>query len=191
MRWCAVFALLIAFLSVTLGAKETPALLPCPPGASEAQCNPSSQESKEAKAAFSKGLKIQPKDPDQALREFERAANLVPRNVEYITARELARQQLVSKYILRGNEELEAGKRVEAMADFRNAMNLDSANQFAQQRLMDVIGDSAPKVAAPPTVVEESTEIRLSPNENRASFHFRGDSREMLETIAKAYGVSA
>src|SRR5438876_278085 len=45
--------------------------------------------------------------------------------------------------------------------------------------------------AAAPRVVEESTEIRLVPNSNRASFHFRGDSRELLTMIASSFGVSA
>ena len=191
MRWCAQLALLISLVQVPLSAKETPALLPCPPGASEAQCNPSSHELKEAKAAFSRGLKIQETSPDEAYREFERASNLAPRNVEYVTARELGKQQLVSKYIQRGSQELEAGKQIEAVADFRSAMNLDPANQFAQQRLLDVAGDSAPKISAPPRVVEESTEIKLSPNQNHASFHFRGDSRELLNSMAQAYGISA
>src|SRR5262245_36605920 len=113
MRW-RFFLALLTTLPMGLGAKETPGLLPCPPGASEAQCDPSSHELKEAKAAFSHGLKIQEKTPDEALKEFERAANLAPRNVEYVTARELAKQQLVSKYIQRGNQELETGKQVEA-----------------------------------------------------------------------------
>jgi general secretion pathway protein D len=191
MRWCVFGALLTALLALDALAEKPSALLPCPPGASETQCNPSSHELKEAKAAFSRGLNIQQKEPDQAYREFERAANIVPRNIEYVTARELARQQLVSKYIQRGNQDLEAGKKAEALADFRSAMNLDPENQFAQQRLVDVVGASAPKVTAPPRVVEESPELRLSPNQNRASFHFRGDSRELLNSIAKAYGISA
>jgi len=191
MRWCVFLALLTALLALDLRAEKAPALLPCPPGASESQCNPSSHELKEAKAAFSRGLKIQPKDPDQAYREFEQAANLAPRNVDYITARELTKQQLVSKYIQRGNDELESGKKGEALADFRSALKLDPANQFAQQQLVDVVGASAPKASAPPRIVEESPELLLSPNQNHASFHFRGDSRELLNSIAKAYGVSA
>src|SRR5436309_3013165 len=191
MRWCVFLALLTALLALDLRAQKVPALLPCPTGASESQCNPSSHELKEAKAAFSRGLKIQPKDPDQAYREFEQAANLAPRNLDYITARELTKQQLVSKYIQRGNGEVEAGKQVEALADFRSAISLHPSNQFPQQRLLDVVGDSAPKTSAPTRVVEESSELQLSPNQNHASFHFRGDSRELLTSIAKAYGVSA
>jgi len=154
-------------------------------------CNPSKPNQKEAKAAFERGLKLEQKAPDEAYAEFERAAELVPRNVNYITAREVTKQHLVSSHIDRGNNELEAGKQVEAIADFRTALKLDPTNQFAQERLRDALGDSAPKVSAPPTIVEQSPEIRVAPGENRASFHFRGDSRELLNLVVRAYGVSA
>src|SRR6266566_4079259 len=197
MRWSwflsSVIALALAFGSEGLCAdRQNPLpLLPCPTNSSEAQCNPSRHDLKEAKAAFAHALKMQQKAPDQALQEFEHAAQLVPRNLEYVTAREMARQQLVYNHIERGNVELESGKQVEALADFRSALNLDPANHFAQERLRDAVGDSAPKPAAAPTVVEESQQIRLAPKQNLASFHFRGDSRELLTTIATSYGVSA
>ena len=154
-------------------------------------CNPSKTDQKEAKAAFERGLKLEPKAAEEAYAEFERAAELVPRDVNYITARELTKQHLVSSHIERGNNELEAGRQVEALADFRTALKLDPGNQFAQERLRDALGDAAPKISATPEVVEQSPEIRVAPNQNRASFHFRGDSRELLNAVARAYGVSA
>jgi general secretion pathway protein D len=197
MRWSwflsSVIAFALAFSAEGLCADRQNPLpqLPCPPNSSDAQCTPSRHDLKEAKTAFAHGLKLQQNSPDQALREFEHAAQLVPRNLEYVTAREMARQQLVYGHIQHGNSELESGKQVEALADFRSALNLDPGNQFAQERLRDAVGDAAPKPAAPPTVVEESPEIRLTPNQNLASFHFRGDSRELLTTIATSFGVSA
>jgi len=192
MRW-AVGIAVMAFTGVAVCADQQnlPTLLPCPPGASDSACNPSHHDLKEAKSAFAHGLKLQKNDLEQAYRELDRAAQLVPRNMEYLTARELARQQLVYTHIARGNKELETGKPAEALADFRSALNLDPANTFAQDRVRDSLGDSLPKTTAPPSVVEESPVIRLVPNLNRASFHFRGDSRELLSTIATSYGVSA
>jgi general secretion pathway protein D len=192
MRWAVGFAV-IAFTGAGVCADQQalPALLPCPPNTSEAACNPSRHDLKEAKSAFARGVKLQRNDPDQAYRELERATQLVPRNVEYMTARELARQQLVYSHIERGNKELENGKQDEALADFHSALSLDPSNTFAQDRVRDSLGDSLPKTIAPPSVVEESPLIRLAPNTNRASFHFRGDSRELLATIATSYGVSA
>ncbi len=166
-------------------------MLPCPSGASPASCNASRTDEKEAKAAFSRAVKLQEKDLDQAYEQFARAAELVPRNVSYMTAREVARQRLVTKHIESGNAELESGKQIEAMADFRNALHLDPSNQFAQERLSDALGDSSPATSSAPQVVEETSELRLQPNLNLASFHFRGDSRELLANIAAAYGVAA
>jgi len=187
--WLAA-AIAVAAAAVRAAEKTAP-LLPCPPGMSEAACNPSPQNQKDARKAFARGLKLQKSDPAQAYQEFQRAAELAPRNVEYVSARELVRQQLVTDHIERGNAELESGKRIEALADFRSALNLDPANQFAQERLRDALGDALPKTELAPTVVDESTPVRLAPNANRASFHYRGDRRELLSTIAAVYGVSA
>ena len=191
MRWM-LFLLAAAAFATSLAAEEKPApLLPCPPGANEGACNPSRQDLKQAKAAFTRGLKLQKDAPDQAYHEFEHAAQLAPRDIEYITARELSRQQLVNQHLERGNSELESGKQVEALADFRNALQLDPANQYAQQRLRDAAGDSAQETVSGVSVVEESPELHLVPSANRASFHFRGDNRELVANIARAYGVSA
>ncbi|HXU17427.1 MAG TPA: hypothetical protein VN708_19995 [Terriglobales bacterium] len=188
---CLAFA--VACFQPALSAKEQALdpLLPCPQGASRTACNPSRSEEKEAKAAFERAVKIEAKDLDQAYDQFSRAADLVPRNVSYVTAREMARQQLITRHLERGNAALESGKQIEALGEFRGALHLDPANQFAQDRLRDALGDSAPKLSSAPQVLDGSTELRLKPNLNLASFHFRGDSRDLLAQIAQAYGISA
>jgi tetratricopeptide (TPR) repeat protein len=191
MRWAvSLIVIALAVVGVRAEQQKLPALLPCPPNTSQAACNPSRQDLKAAKSAFAHGIKLQKNDPEQAYRELDRASQLVPRNLEYLTARELARQQLVYSHIERGNAQSEAGNQAEALADFRSALSLDPSNTFAQDRVRDSLGDSLPKTTAPPSVVEESPVIRLAPNLNRASFHFRGDSRELLTAVATAYGVS-
>lgn len=190
-RFISVAFVLLAAIAQGAELPSAKSLLPCPAGASQAACNPSKQDLKTAKQAFQKGLKLQPTDPDQALQEYARAAELAPRNIDYVTAREMARQQAVSRHIQQGGAALDSGKQIEAIADFRAALHLDPDNQFARQRLRDAVGDSGPTFAAAPTVVDQSPEIRLNPGTNLASFHFRGDSRELLATIARAYGVSA
>jgi general secretion pathway protein D len=189
MRWAGcVVACWLA--SAALSAQQAPSLLPCPPAASEAQCNPGKKEMREAREAFNRGLKLQKTYPDQAYEQFQRANDLVPRNPEYMTAREVARQQLVYNHIEHGNSELQSGRQIEALADFRSAANLDPSNQFAQERIRDTVGDAAPAPSGPPVVVEQSQEIQLAPGHNLASFHFRGDSKELISTIARSYGLS-
>ena len=153
-------------------------------------CTASKKDRKQAKSAFVLGLKLQnSKHLDEAFTEFEHAAELVPQDLEYLTARELARQQLVFNHIQHGNQSLSAGRQVEAMAEFRSALQLDPQNQFARERLLDALGSWKPKTAAPLELIAEADEPQLAPAAERPAFHYRGDSRGLLSQVAAAYGV--
>lgn len=191
MRWLLFVMFPLVMAAGIHAAEKSEPLLPCPPGISEAACNPSKQEIKDAKAAFERGLKLQEKSLDQAYEEFGRAAGLVPRNVNYVTAHELARQQLVNRNLQQGSIALERGQQIEALADFRAALQLDPSNAYAQQRLRDAVGDKTETAASGVSVVEQSSEVNVVPAANRASFHFRGDNRELLANIARTFGLSA
>src|SRR3954462_1504007 len=91
-------------------------------------------DSKKAAHDFQQGLKVQKKDPQKAFELFQQAADLEPKNAEYATARELARQQLVYAHIQRGNQFLSAAKHAEAQDEFRVALAFDPPNDFALQR---------------------------------------------------------
>jgi hypothetical protein len=167
-------------------------LEPCAAGDSnKLGCNPSKTDLKEAKHAFSKALSLQKsKHTDEAFDEFQNAARLNPKNIGYLTARELARQELVSNHIKQGNDDLDKGKQIEALAEFRNALNLDPQNNFAQQRLHDAIGEWAPQVKEPPRVVASVDEIQVKPTPDSHDFHYRGDSRGLLTQIATSFGLT-
>ena len=189
---------MLAVFGLALGAfcadqPQNLPLLPCAQGSpGTPACNPSKKELKEAKAAFAKGLKLQHgQRTDEAFEQFETAARLAPQDVEYGTAREMARQQLVFDRLEHGNRELLKGRQVEALAEFRGALQLDPQNEFAQQRLRDALGEWAPKTQAPPRVLAEAGEVRVAPNPNRADFHYRGDGRGLLTQVAGAFGVTA
>jgi tetratricopeptide (TPR) repeat protein len=155
-------------------------------------CDVTKQDLKAGKAAFSRALKLQhEKRLDEALDEFETAARLVPQDVEFLTARELVRQQLIYNHLERGNSALAGGNQVEALAEFRLALHLDPENQFARQRLNDALGEWAPRASGPPQILVNAGQLRLVPGTGRAEFHFRGDSRDFLTEVATAYGVTA
>jgi hypothetical protein len=194
MRWGWSIVAIAAFAAAALAADEPQnlALLPCPPAASDPACNPSKADLKKSKAAFAKALKLQKAERfDEAYEEFDTAARLVPKNVEYVTALAMVRQQLVFDHLQRGNQDLGNGKQVEAQAEFRSASYLDPENEFAQQRLRDSMAEWAPKISPTPLVVAESPELRVVPSPVVHEFHFRGDSRALLEQVAAAFGVSA
>ncbi len=195
MRWARSILLMSALAAGAFGADQAQnmLILPCPQGdPAHPSCTPSKQELKEAGAAFSKALKLQKaKRADQALDYFETAARLAPTNVEYVTARELTRQQMVSEFLKKGNAALLDDHSIEALADFRSAVQLDPQNDFAQQRLRDAVSEAIPKASGPPRVIEDDGGIRVSPNAEQHDFHYRGDSRQLLTQIASSYGVSA
>jgi general secretion pathway protein D len=191
-----VLVLLTVGLTVLSPAADQPstaALVACPEGSpGTVSCNPSKKELKDAREAFAKGLKLQrAKLQDQAFDQFETAARLSPKDVEYVTARELTRQQLVFDHMERGNTEMGNGRQIEALAEFRTALNLDPQNEFARQRLNDAMGEWAPKTASAPQVVGDVEEIRVSPKTAQADFHYRGDGRGLLTQVASAFDVTA
>jgi len=195
MRWGWFAVAIAAFAAAALAADQPQnlAVLPCPQAAaSDPACNPSKADLKKSKAAFSRALKLQKAERfDEAFEEFDTAARLVPKNVEYVTALAMVRQQLVFNHLQRGNDNVAKGKLVEAQAEFRSASNLDPQNEFAQQRLRDSLTEWAPQVSGTPRVVAESSELRVVPNPVLHEFHFRGDSHALLTQVAGAFGVSA
>jgi hypothetical protein len=149
-------------------------------------------EPKQARRAFERGLTLAKAGrPRSAFEAFDKAAELAPKNLEYLTAREAMRQQLVYERLQRGNSYLLAGKSVEAMAEFRSAEQMDPGNAYARDRLHDAV--VAPDLPLSPTlrVVEESGEIELAPSAGRKDFHYRGDARGLIQQIARAFGVKA
>jgi tetratricopeptide (TPR) repeat protein len=205
MRWIgAGLGLLVA--AVCLAADTPSAAHPslCSNTAGAPACQGSERDLKAAHRAFARGLKLeksqQGMSPDdsqnpslilnQAFFEFEEAARLVPQNVEYLTAREVTRQHLAGLHLQRGNNALRDGRQVEAMAEFRTALELDPQNEFAQQRVQDALGPVAMNTAGPPQLVASQDALTAKPIDGRHDFHYRGDSRGLLTAVVSSYGLT-
>lgn len=175
----------LAFLLVaaTAWAQAPTPVLPAPA---------SPHDRKLAAKEFKDGISCQ-KDGrnDEAFRHFKRAAELDPRNIDYVTAREVLRQLAVSDDIQRGNDALLAKNQVQAMGAFRSALELDPANEFARQRLRDSLPDLPPVQHTDDVdLYAASREIQLQPSPGVHTFKFRGSSRQILEQVAQAYGLT-
>ncbi len=195
MRW-GMFILIALGLAAAAFCSDQPSnlpLVPCSEGSpGAASCNPSKKELKEATEAFSRGLRLQKeKHLDLAFDQFDTAARLAPKDTDYVTAREMTRQQVVFDHLQRGSAEMLKNRQIEALAEFRTALHLDPQNEFAQQRLQDAMGEWAPKTTGAPQVVADAEEIRVAPNPVQADFHYRGDGRGLLTQVAAAFGVTA
>jgi general secretion pathway protein D len=191
--WRSIVALLVAVSTAWAADYPTTAPVSCANGIPGGPaCVITAKSRKEAKAAFERGMKLEKaRRLEEALPEFEKAADLVPQEVQYVTLREMVRQELVFEHVQRGNTALANGQQVQALGEFRTALHLDPTNDFARQRLNDSLGSTAPQLRQPPRVVEKSNEIHVVPKDQPQTFHFRGDSRALLTQVAAAYGVVA
>ena len=117
-----------------------------------------------AKKQFSAGTKLLSSGKTEAaLDKFKLASQLNPRSVEYATAREFTRQQLVMDALERGNRAMSANDEVLATAEFRRALEFDPDNEFARQRLKDALWEETPAPRRTLQVVQNSVEVSLSP----------------------------
>jgi len=192
LRWRFLVAVCLV-ASLTWAANQPPTPPPttlCANGVPGAPaCVASPQARQDAHKAFEHGLKLQKQNRlEDAFLEFETAANLVPQDLQYATLRELARQMVVSDHLKRGNTALADGREIEALGEFRNALHFDPHNDFAQERLNDAVRRTTP--VSGPRLIEQSDEIRVIPKDLAQSFHYRGDSRQLLTQVANAYGVT-
>src|SRR5215469_2632402 len=164
-------------------ASPSTMIVPAPPTAAELAA---------AKKQFSVGTKLLSSGKTEAaLDKFKLASQLNPRSVEYATAREFTRQQLVMDALERGNRAMSANDEVLATAEFRRALEFDPDNEFARQRLKDALWEETPAPRRTLQVVQNSVEVSLSPQTGLHDFHYKGDSRTLLTQVARAYGITA
>jgi general secretion pathway protein D len=170
-------------------------------------CIVTKEELKLAHAAYKRGLQLREQNRlEEAFTQFQDASRMVPQNVEFLMARELARAQLVFDHVERGNALLAEDSRAQAASEFRAALDLDPEDRFAQEQLKEALlkqaqlkqvqpeqanrNPTVPAQAAPSIETSYASEIQLEPKSDRATFHFRGDVRAMYNELAAAYGVS-
>jgi general secretion pathway protein D len=155
-------------------------------------CIPSKKDLKQARSAYSRGLKLENHNQvDQAFLQFDEASRLAAEDTRFFSAREVAKSQLVFQHTERGDAFLSNGEREPAAAEFRSALKLDPDNDYLQTRLAEAIRSSdAANPAGLPALLADSTEIHLQPRSERATFHYRGDIQGLFTELASAYGVS-
>ncbi len=156
-------------------------------------CAPTKDDLKQARSAYNHGRKLQEqKQLEESLAQFDRAARLVPRDIKFLSARELTKAQLVFQHTERGDALLANGQRDKAASEFRAALDLDPENDYTQERLAEAVRDPvAPALGGLAATLADSTEIQLLPKTEVATFHYRGDVRGLFTELASAYGVTA
>lgn len=191
--FASILAAVAAFAGVAAKRVAEPPPLTCNSGIPGGiDCIPSASDLKEARSAFQRGIKLEKnKHLAEAFEQFEEAVHLVPEDIQFLTARELVKSQLVFGHTERGDALMENGQRELAAAEFRAALNLDPDDSFAQERLADALRFSSLPIPIEKPLLIDSQEIHLQPKPDLATFHYRGDVRGLFTELAGAYGVSA
>jgi general secretion pathway protein D len=157
-------------------------------------CIATKKDMKEAREAFSRGLKLnEHRQLEDAFAQFDQAARLVPQDPQFLTARETLKAQLVFKHVQLGNTLMAEDARMRAAAEFRAALDLDPGNEFVLERIQEATHQALPSLTSTvdPVVTRlaESEEIFLEPADGNATFHFSGTVHSLFEQLAAAYGV--
>lgn len=169
-----------------------PALVSCGNGIpGGVNCVRSRKDEKQARSAYSLGLKLEKQQQfNAAFEQFDRAVRLDPRNAKFFETRELAKAGLVYEHVERGNLLLYGDQRTRAAEEFQAALDLDPADQFARERLAATSQAPRQELLRAAATVGDSEEIHLQPTKDRASFQFRGDVRAMFTQLASSYGMT-
>ena len=118
------------------------------------------------------------------------ALQLDPTNPGALTARELLRQQDIHQKVSAANQELAANQREQAIEGFRKALALDASNAAAQEGLRSALAEREAAIGTEPKVrYRDADDIRLKPEEAKQDFHFKGDSRGLLQRLWSAYSI--
>lgn len=192
-------ACLVAALPATpaLCASDSPVVAPvisCGNGVPGGiDCVTSKRDLKQAHKAYSLGLKLEErKEYSGALAAFDDASRLDPEDTKFFAAREVAKSQIVFQHSERGDAYLSNNERLQAAAEFREALRLDPDNSYTRGRLADAMNDvSSGGFATSAPVLVASEELHLQPSNALATFHYTGDVQGLYTELASAYGMTA
>ena len=121
---------------------------------------------------------------DEAFKKFERASEFAAQ-CELPDRPRTGRQELVMDALKKGNRAMLDNKEIDAMADFRKALEYDPTNDYALQRLRDSMPDDSALSSHTMRAWEQSTPIELQPSDAHHDFSFRGNVQTLLTQVAQ------
>ncbi|PSH05081.1 MAG: hypothetical protein CXZ00_02690 [Acidobacteria bacterium] len=152
-------------------------------------CDLPNADKKKAKNLYEQAIKLaQKKRYSEALEKLKAARALSHLDMVYEREEKAFREMAVSDDLRAGSEALQKGDANAALAAFRNAVELDPTNQYAQQRLHDALPE--PEEFGRRKLRAEMGETRLKPEAGVRSIEFRGNSTQLLEQFARQFGIS-
>jgi len=144
---------------------------------------------KEARTLYQQSTKLAGKKKfDLALEKVKAARAISPLDTVYASAQKATEEKLAAEALRKGNQAMLTGDATAALVAFRQAVELDPANEYAQQRLHDAL--PAPEEFGTAQFRARLGETRLEPTPGVHSFEFKGDSTRALQQFAKLFGIA-
>jgi type II secretory pathway component GspD/PulD (secretin) len=154
----------------------------------------SERQARKADKLYLQGAKLLDQDDCRgAYQAFAAAEALDPGNRQYGTAKEIARQHLVTQLVqqavkarLAGHPEISRQRLEEALLlDPRNPVIAQHVEELANDRKMSVTeGDGGQ------TDIDAQGPIKLAPASVKKSFHLKGPEQDVLRQVLSAYGLT-
>ncbi len=155
--------------------------------------HPSEKQRRKAERLYLVGAKsIEGHDSRAAYQAFTGAAALDPANQQYVAAREIARQHLLTQLVQEADKARLSGHPEFSGQKLREALALDPRNAVVTQHVQDLTdgqrltiepgGEGGAEVEGP---------IELNPINVRRTFHLKGTEQEILRQVLSTYQVTA
>jgi hypothetical protein len=146
-------------------------------------------DAKKAKAAYEQGNKAEREgDWDTAYTHYIDAANLAPRNRDYVIRREIAKSRVVQTKMDIAERDAISGRLDDAQKQLLSASFIDPLNPAVRKRLAELATAELDKIRRKPDV-ELAGETHLDYRTGTHAFDYRGDTQGAYQEIARQFGV--
>lgn len=162
---------------------------------------PTGSERRRATSLYLEGSKLYTRQKfEQALADFNEAAQLDPTSDAYATAAQIARSHAATALIQSAAQSRTRGDRAGARAALEHALDLDPQNPSIRERLDQIdnpvqyAGDGASGEvfdAERPRGPALGGFDHLEPSPGQHSFHQRGNQRQIIQAVFREYGIDA
>lgn len=204
---CANLAAMAAMLmmSAPAWAQQSPTPAPSNAPGNAAQAEPAKEKAPEKKITGSdrrratklylRAAKLFEKQQyDEAIRDYEEAAELDPGNVNYGAATEVARSHEVTELIQTAAKARMRGDKTAEQAALQKAAALDPHNIEVAAHLDQLADDVA--AAQPKSVYDQGVDSlapapSLAPMAGTHSFHLKTDRRTVIQSVYRSFGIEA